>query len=192
MDAIRIIKHDHRKVESMFEQFETLIGLPGEGRTRLIEEICQELVIHTTLEEELLYPDARRVLDAEVVDHAEREHDEAERLIARIRACDPSSTEAEGLMLELKQSVTHHVEEEESNFLPRMEDACGTDVLESLGTRIEDRKEHLEAKGDDGASSSPLLDLTKEELYDKAQQANIPGRSKMTKSELADALSGKR
>lgn len=202
MDAIRIIKQDHRKTETLFEQFEALVGLPGDGRTRLIEEICQDLIVHTAVEEELLYPDARRILDSEIVDHAEREHDEADNLIRQVQACDPRSVEVERLMMELKRSVLHHVEEEESSFLPRMEDACDTETLESLGTRIAARKEQLETAqrpiehaassmvSGDGASDGSLIDLTKEELYAKAQQADIPGRSKMTKSELADALGG--
>ncbi len=202
MDAIRIIKQDHRKTETLFEQFEALVGLPGAGRTRLIEDICEDLLVHTTVEEELLYPEARGILDSEIVDHAEREHDEADNLIRQIQACDPQSTEVERLMMELKQSVLHHVEEEESNFLPRMEEACDTEALESLGTRIEARKEQLETTqrpiehaassmvSGNGAAGGPLIDLTKEELYAKAQRADIPGRSKMTKSELADALGG--
>lgn len=202
MDAIRIIKQDHRKTETLFEQFEALVGLPGVGRTRLIEDICQDLIVHTTVEEQLLYPEARRILDSEIVDHAEQEHDEADNLIRQVQACDPQSTEVERLMMELKQTVLHHVEEEESNFLPRMEEACGTEALESLGSQIEARKEQLETSqrpiehaassmvGGNGSADGPLIDLTKEELYAKAQQADIPGRSKMTKSELADALGG--
>lgn len=202
MDAIRLIKQDHRRVESLFEQFETLIGLPGEARTRLIEEICNELEVHTTVEEELLYPEARRQIGDEIVDHAEEEHQEADDLIQRVRSCDPAGTEVEQLMLALKQSVFHHVEEEESKFLPRMEQACGEPALEDLGGQIEARKQQLEfgqtpvqhaatsmaATGDGQASTSNLVDLTKEELYEKAQVADIPGRSKMTKDELAEAL----
>jgi hemerythrin superfamily protein len=203
MDAIRMIKHDHRKVESLFEQFEALIGLPGDGRTRLIGEICDELELHTKLEEELLYPEARGVLDAEMVDYAREEHRDAEQLIARIRETDGGSPVVESFMVELRRRVAQHIEEEESTFLPQMEQACPTEALDALGARIEQRKEQLESSQrpiehaassmgtTSGGDSELLLDLTKEELYEKAQQAEIPGRSKMTKSELAEALSGR-
>lgn len=202
MDAIRLIKQDHRRVESLFEQFETLIGLPGQARTGLIEEICDELMVHTTVEEQVLYPEARRVMEGETVDHAEQEHQQADELIKRVRACDPAGTEIEQAMLELKQTVMHHVQEEEHDFLPRMEEACGEAALEGLGVQIEAHKQQLEgaqtpvqhaatsmtASSDGQASKETLIDLTKEELYEKAQAAEIPGRSKMTKKELAEAL----
>jgi hypothetical protein len=35
---------------------------------------------------------------------------------------------------------------------------------------------------------SNLEDMTKDELYERAQKADIPGRSEMTKSELIKAL----
>jgi hemerythrin superfamily protein len=193
VDAIRIIKQDHRKVESLFEQFETLIGLPGDGRTRLIDEICDELTVHTTVEEQLLYPEARRVLDTDIVDHAEHEHAQADQLINRVRECDPMGSLVDQLMAELKSSVLHHIEEEEVNFLPKMAAACGDDALEMLGQQIEGRKNQLNAMGDGAAATGSVpetfIDLTKQELYTKAQEAGISGRSKMTKSELAEALS---
>jgi hypothetical protein len=36
--------------------------------------------------------------------------------------------------------------------------------------------------------ASNLEDMTKDELYERAQKADIPGRSEMTKSELIKAL----
>ena len=53
-DAVALLKADHRKVEELFEKFESA---RGEGRKKaLAEEICLELTVHTRIEEDVFYP----------------------------------------------------------------------------------------------------------------------------------------
>ena len=52
-DAIALLKADHRKVEDLFEKFE---NARSDRKQALVQEICTELCIHATIEEEIFYP----------------------------------------------------------------------------------------------------------------------------------------
>jgi iron-sulfur cluster repair protein YtfE (RIC family) len=173
-NAINLLEQDHRKVEKLFTQFEQT------GDQGIALEICQELEVHTTLEEEIVYPVLRAKVDRKMAAEAQQEHDEADQLIKKIKKA--SGAQLQQLVGKLKEAVEHHVEEEETEVFPKMQQKVGTE-LTRMGTEIQQRKSQLTAGGAD------LLDLTKEELYEKARKADIPGRSSMTKEELAEALS---
>ena len=80
LDAIALLKADHRKVEELFEQFEKA---SGDGRKRkLAEEICMELTIHAAIEEEIFYPACMGKVDEKDLNEAYVEHDGAKVLIA--------------------------------------------------------------------------------------------------------------
>ena len=190
-DAIQLLNQDHRKVEALFAEFERTQSW------QVCQQICQELDIHTQLEEEIVYPSLERV-DAKLEKEAQKEHDEAKQLIAQIRRSGANSSELTTTMTKLEKAIEHHVQEEETEAWPTMRDALGQSKLDELGTRLELRKRELLASlgsttsttstPTSGATRGRLLDLTKEELYEKAKQAGIEGRSSMTKDELADAL----
>jgi hemerythrin superfamily protein len=76
MDAIALLKEDHRKVEDLFEQFEK--ARDKDRKEKLVKQICMELSIHTMIEEEIFYPACTgQVEDADLVDEAYVEHDGA-------------------------------------------------------------------------------------------------------------------
>ncbi|HVM41270.1 MAG TPA: hemerythrin domain-containing protein [Acidimicrobiia bacterium] len=166
-DAAQILMQDHRTVEQLFDRYE------AERDPDLVTQITSALQEHTQIEEELLYPELRGQVSADMAAEAEDEHAEAKELIAQIQSSDDDD-EVYELMSELRQSVDHHVEEEENEIFPAMEEQLGERMSE-IGQEIERRK---------GGS----LDLTKEELYERAQEREVEGRSKMDKEELARAL----
>src|SRR5688500_20315372 len=82
MDAIALLKQDHRTVEELFAQFEKA---SGEGRKqRLAEQICLELAIHAEIEEEIFYPACEGKVEEDLLKEAYVEHDGAKLLIAEI------------------------------------------------------------------------------------------------------------
>ena len=83
----------------------------------------------------------------------------------------------------LIESVEHHADEEESEMFPPVRSKTSAEQRESLGTRLERRKEQLGAP-----PIKQALDLTVEELKTKAKEQEIPGRSKMKKLELAATI----
>jgi hemerythrin superfamily protein len=141
MDAVELLKTDHKKVEKMFKDFEKLED-PQEKR-ELVEECCNSLKIHTTIEEEIFYPAARDVLkEADVVNEAEVEHTAAKDLIEQLEGYDGSDEMADARFTVLAEYVRHHVKEEEGEMFPQLKKAKGLD-LEELGGQLMQRKQEL-------------------------------------------------
>ena len=89
-DAIALLKADHKLVQGLFDQFEKARGNDRKGA--LAKKICQELRVHTQIEEEILYPAAREVLrEEDILDEAEVEHAGAKDLIAQIESSRPGA-----------------------------------------------------------------------------------------------------
>ena len=111
MDAIAMLKADHRKVEELFEKFEQTNGKAT--KQRLAEQICLELKVHTVIEEEIFYPACRGKIDEELVNEAYVEHDSAKLLINEIEAGGPDEEFYDAKVKVLSEMIEHHVEEEE-------------------------------------------------------------------------------
>lgn len=193
--ATELISGEHRQVEELFDRF----LLQPERSTAV--ELCALLERHSEMEEHVLYPELRAV-DEELYADAKQEHEEADQLIQEIRQSH-NLDQMTGLVRKLQAAVSHHVEDEENEDLPTMERSCGTGRMDELGEQMLEWKQrrgevHVTVEAapvDDGATGTTggpdkeaLLDLTKDELYEKAKEADIPGRSSMNKDELAEVL----
>jgi hemerythrin superfamily protein len=134
-DVIQLIEHDHREVEDLFAKFRTTKD------ASIPPQICDDLDKHADAEEQALYP----AIEADVpngesmVKEAVDEHKEARQLIGRIRQTKDEDHLAE-LMHELEQAVAHHVDEEESEVLPKTRAALSPERLEELGKKFESAK----------------------------------------------------
>ncbi|WP_236050889.1 hemerythrin domain-containing protein [Nonomuraea cypriaca] len=118
--------------------------------------------------------------------HSVEEHKEAEVLLDALVRAKPGSAEFRTTLEQLVASVSHHIEEEESTILPALAKSAGKKGLQELGQAFKQRRaEELKALGPPGGSHDGP---SKAELYERAQRADIPGRSHMGKEELADAL----
>ena len=111
MDAIAMLKADHRKVEELFEKFEQTNGKAT--KQRLAEQICLELKVHTAIEEEIFYPACRGKIEDDLVNEAYVEHDSAKLLINEIEAGGPEEDFYDAKVKVLSEMIEHHVEEEE-------------------------------------------------------------------------------
>jgi hemerythrin superfamily protein len=191
-DAITLIEQDHRALEALFGQVTA-----GEGdRVTLIQEITARLTAHARAEEAEVYPAIIQAQprEDEEVEHAHHEHHEAEHLLRKARnlTASPHFDEAFDAFA---AAVRHHVEEEEQQILPMLGKTVDTATLERLGAAFEQARTELlgtqpsaAARSVDGGPHEDLEQATKTELYQMAKEAEIPGRSTMTKDELAEAL----
>mgnify|MGYP001601136396 CR=1 FL=1 len=138
--ATQMLREDHKKVKELFEQFEQSEDRSEKGR--IAEKALVELTIHATLEEELFYPAVREEIEEkELVGEAIEEHHVAKILIGELASLDPSNERFEAKFMVLAESVKHHIEEEEGEMLPKIEQS-GFD-LESLGEEMAERKSEL-------------------------------------------------
>ncbi len=144
MDAVAMLKADHRKVEGLFEKFE---GATAAGqKQRLAEQICMELKIHTILEEEIFYPACEGKVDEDLLSEAYVEHDSAKVLIGQIEDSEPAAEFYDAKVKVLSEEIEHHVKEEEARMEGLFAQArkAGLD-MDALGEQMAARKDQLMA-----------------------------------------------
>jgi hemerythrin superfamily protein len=130
-DVTQLIEKDHREVEGLFAQYKS------SKDQAVASKICDELDAHASAEEKVFYPVvASDVSDGETLaKEGGEEHAEARQLIGRIRQSSKDDT-LEDLVGELEQAISHHVEEEESEMLPKARQDISADRLEQLGNEF--------------------------------------------------------
>jgi hemerythrin superfamily protein len=144
-DAVSLLKADHRKVEGLFEQFEK--AGRKDQKKKLAAQICSELTIHATIEEEIFYPACRGEVQDDRLDEAYVEHDGAKVLIAEIEAAEPDDAFYDAKVSVLSELIKHHVKEEEERAEGLFAQAkqAGLD-LDELSERLAARKKELQAQ----------------------------------------------
>jgi len=158
--AIELLMSDHRKVEDLFERYESEKDGEESTRKQVAQRICNELKVHAQVEEELFYPWLRENLDEEdmeMVEEAEVEHQTAKDLIAQLEQADAVDEVFNAKVKVLSEYIKHHVKEEEEEIFPQVSDE--QEELDELGQEMAARKGELmeelgiEAEEDDMAAS---------------------------------------
>ena len=140
-DAIALLKADHRKVEDLFEKFETASS--SAAKRKLAEQICNELKVHATIEEELFYPALKGKIEDDMLDEAYVEHDGAKVLINDILASTPDEEFYDAKVTVLSEEIKHHVkEEEQAGGMFAQAKKAGVDLV-ALGEQLMARKMEL-------------------------------------------------
>lgn len=110
MNAVEMLKADHRKVEELFEKYENARS----KKAQIARTICFELIVHTMLEEEIFYPACREAgVEDGMMDEAAVEHDGAKVLIAELEKGAPEDDYYDAKVKVLSEEIKHHVKEEE-------------------------------------------------------------------------------
>jgi Hemerythrin HHE cation binding domain len=141
-DAIALLKADHRKVEDLFKKFAS--AKDPARKTALAKEICTELMIHATIEEEIFYPACKEAVDEDQMNEAYVEHDGAKVMIAELLGSSPDQQFYDAKMTVLSEEIKHHVKEEErpgEGVFAQAREA-GLD-MDDLGARLAARKAQL-------------------------------------------------
>jgi hemerythrin superfamily protein len=138
-----MIRMDHTHVLTTFHQYE--MDSSPQTRQALVNNACLSLEIHAQLEEEIFYPVMRSfAADSPVVNKSIPEHNEMRRLIAQLRAMEPTDPNYDQTFMELMRDVLHHVADEETTLLPDAERLLG-DRLGELGAQMAKRRLELAA-----------------------------------------------
>jgi hemerythrin superfamily protein len=145
-NAIDLLKQDHDNVKKAFKQFEKMDRSDVESCRELIERVCAELRVHTTLEEEIVYPALREAIeDEDLMNEAAVEHETAKRLIEQLENMEASDPNYFATFTVLGEYVMHHVEEEEGEMFPQAKKAKKLDFA-ALGEQLQARKKELTAE----------------------------------------------
>ena len=143
-NATQMIRQDHKKVEGLFKKFEQTQG--SQAKRRLAENAMAELEVHAALEEEIFYPAVKKEVDdgSSMVQEAIEEHQTVKQLISKLKGMQQAE-EFESQFSQLMENVQHHVEEEESEMLPKVEESQLD--LNSLGQQMAQRKQQMQNSG---------------------------------------------
>lgn len=146
IDAIALLKADHRQVEKWFAQFKKTRA--PRRQEKLAEQICNALKVHAAIEEEIFYPAFLAATEDKDLHHeAEVEHAGAKKLIAEIEASDGNDDYYKAKVIVLSEMIKHHVKEEEQPGGMFAEARKSDMDLEELGKRMKVRKTQLETDG---------------------------------------------
>jgi len=159
-DVIEVLEHDHREVEQMFSELESLRGAStDEARSRrkkLTEQVTVELVRHSVAEEVLVYPEVSDKVGSEEADHAREEHAEAEETLQRLEKLDADDASFDDELATLMEEIRHHIKDEEGKMFGHMRQVIDAEELRKLGGRVEAFKKVAPTRPHPNLPNEPL------------------------------------
>lgn len=141
-DALVLLKDDHKEIKDLFRQFEKA----GENATKtkgdLVSKMIELLTVHTYLENELIYPEVRKLLpdlEDDILESYE-EHHVADILCIELFTMQAGAERFDAKTTVLIENVTHHIDEEEQEWFPKVRDGLSRTQLSELGERMLEMK----------------------------------------------------
>jgi iron-sulfur cluster repair protein YtfE (RIC family) len=121
MDAIDLLKQQHREALSLLERLEGTAARRSSARSELFEQLRDALTLHTKIEEEVFYPALENFTETSaLIKESYAEHRHVDELLERMSSAEQANnTDWPQLLAELKRAVTHHVDEEENQLFPQ-------------------------------------------------------------------------
>jgi iron-sulfur cluster repair protein YtfE (RIC family) len=147
MNAIELLKEDHKEALNLIEELEAAGNRPGTdpNYTENFNRLKETLKLHSKLEEEFLYPIMEEIEETfRFVNEAYWEHKKVDELLAQLSAKAPQQKEFQELLGELRSSLEYHIEKEEELF-PEVEENMGQSELNDIGERIREMKHNDQA-----------------------------------------------
>ncbi|MGA9770512.1 MAG: hemerythrin domain-containing protein [Blastocatellia bacterium] len=141
MNAIEILKKDHKEASDLMDQIE--IADKGDRSAKdLFNQLNQALTLHTQIEEQIFYPALKQHEETkDLIPEAVEEHQEVKDILAEMTTLSPADDEFMDKLTELREGVDHHVEEEETEMFPKAEKTLGQSRLEELGRQLNEMKQ---------------------------------------------------
>lgn len=145
MNAIELLMQDHKQVAGLMDQLET--ADKGDRSAKgIFLQIKEGLTLHTQIEEQIFYPALKNFEETkDLVPEAFEEHQEVKDLLEDMSSLSPGDDEFMDKFTELRDSVEHHVEEEESEMFPKAEKVLGQSRLQEMGRQMEQMKQRKTA-----------------------------------------------
>ena len=141
-DAIVVLKNDHREIRKAFADFEKAGDSAQKTEQRLVDKMIELLTAHTSIENEVMYPRVRELLpdlEDDVLESYE-EHHVADLLVVELAGMSASDERFTAKPTVLIENVTHHMDEEEQEWFPKVREGLGRSALREIGQAL------LEAK----------------------------------------------
>jgi hemerythrin-like domain-containing protein len=137
-DAVKLLEKDHRRFERLMEEGEETTARARKRRKDVLSTLAAEIAAHERKEERILYPALKRHREArDIVLEGYQEHHVADVLVSELKSMDPADERWGAKFKVLKESLEHHIEEEEGHMFRTARSVLGRDRLEELGRRMQ-------------------------------------------------------
>jgi hemerythrin superfamily protein len=157
MDAITLLKDDHRTVEALFARFEKAGPRAYATKRRIVDAIIRELSMHAAIEEQVFYPAVRGALaqtEDQVLESLE-EHHLVKVTLAELEKTDPKDERFDAKVTVLIENVRHHVKEEEREMFPTVRQGVTAASLRTLGEQLAEAKASVPDRPHPNAPDEP-------------------------------------
>ncbi|MES2644631.1 MAG: hemerythrin domain-containing protein [Myxococcota bacterium] len=144
MDAMLLLKRQHKEVDALFDRYEK--SKDHDDKVKLFEQIADELAIHTRIEETYFYPAARAKGTQDEIAEAYDEHKEVKKLLMDALK-NTSAPGFDGRVAAIRGALDHHIHEEENELFPKVRKLCDKDDLDKVGDQMNELTEDLKKKG---------------------------------------------
>jgi hemerythrin-like domain-containing protein len=140
MNAIELLMQDHKEASSMMDQLE--VADKGDRSAKdIFLQLKQALTLHTQIEEQIFYPALKNHEETrDMVPEALEEHQEVDQILAEMSSLNHGNDEFMDKLTELRDSIEHHVEEEENEMFPKAEQVLGQSRLQEMGSQMQQMK----------------------------------------------------
>ena len=146
MDALVLLKQDHDKVKRMLSELDDTTERAVKTRAATFTSLRRELEVHEAIEEEILYPALTEHPKSKAIAlEGYEEHHVVDTVMAEMRDLPVSDETWTAKFTVMKESLEHHIEEEEGDMFKKARQIFDEDELELLGARMVQRKAELEA-----------------------------------------------
>jgi hemerythrin superfamily protein len=145
MNAIEMLKQQHREVEALFAQFKK--AKSAGPQRKIFEQIADALAVHATIEEKHFYPSVKKKATEDLLLESLEEHLEIKRVIADLLVLDAKDPTFEAKVTVLEEDVQHHVGEEEKELFPKVEKLFDEETLEAIAEAMEETRDELLEEG---------------------------------------------
>jgi hemerythrin superfamily protein len=157
VDAITLLKADHRTVDDLFARYEKTGERAYAAKRRLVDRMIKELSVHAAIEEQIFYPAVKHVLEEtedQVLESLE-EHHLVKIMLAEQERTDPKDERFDAKVTVLMENVRHHVKEEEDEMFPTVRKAVTAASLKELGERMREAKRTVPSRPHPHAPDEP-------------------------------------
>jgi hemerythrin superfamily protein len=138
-DAIVLLKNDHKEIKRLFADFQKAGESAEKTKQRLVDQMIELLTVHTYIENEVMYPRVRELLpdlEDDVLESYE-EHHVADVLVMELSTMKASDERFTAKTTVLIENVTHHIDEEEDEWFPKVRQGLGRKALQDIGQEMQ-------------------------------------------------------
>ena len=162
-DAIVLLKEDHKEIKRTFAAFEKAGDEAYAEKGRLVDKMIELLTVHTYIENEVMSPRVRELLpelEDDVLESYE-EHHVADVLVVELSTMKPTDERFQAKTTVLIENVEHHIEEEESEWFPKVREALGRKQLQEIGAGMQELRTKAPTRPSEPKGLKKALDAIK-------------------------------